>query len=79
MIPFGSIFGAGIFACGIILARVIVFSPGAHLDGLKVHKWETIKPIVFYLVGTVYLLLVSAIYKKMNWYLASVYVVMYVV
>ena len=38
MIPFGSLFGATIFSCGIILARVIKFSPNSHENGLKVNR-----------------------------------------
>ena len=38
LIPFGSIFGAAIFSCAIILARVIANSPNVHDNGLKVHR-----------------------------------------
>lgn len=78
MIPFGSLFGAAIFSCAIILARVIKFSPNVHENGLKVHRGETIKPILFYLFGSCYLVVVSGFYQKMTWYLASVYLILYV-
>ena len=60
------------------MARVITHSPNVHEKGLKVHRKETIKSIIFYLFAAVYLLLVSAIYQKMTWYLASVYILLYI-
>ena len=67
-----------IFSCAIILARVISNTPNIHDKGLKVHRGETFKPIIFYLLASVYLLLVSAIYQKMTWYIASVYILLYI-
>lgn len=55
LIPFGSIFGSSMFSMGFILSTIVVNSP----TGLTLNLHETLVPLGFYLLGTVYLIVVS--------------------
>ena len=75
LIPFGSIFGACLFSYTIILSTVIFLLPNKVL---KVKKSQILEPLVCYISGVVFLLLVAIFYKKMNIWLSAILVVFYV-
>jgi len=74
LIPFGSLYGAALFSMAFILSMVIQYSPNQIL---LLKKTETLVPLGFYLLGTVFLLLVSVVYGKMNIPLASIFLSFY--
>jgi sodium/potassium/calcium exchanger 6 len=76
LIPFGSIYGAALFSMAFILAMVIQYSPGKLLI---LNKTETLVPLGFYLIGTIYLLFVSITYGKMNMLLAGIFCSLYLI
>jgi solute carrier family 24 (sodium/potassium/calcium exchanger), member 6 len=63
LIPFGSLYGAALFSMGFILSQVIYYSKGRRL---VLNVKETAVPLGFYILGTLYLVLVSILYGKMN-------------
>lgn len=76
MIPFGSIFGAILFACAFILSSVIY---RLNNKTLKIDMYEILLPLGFTIGGILFLILVSLIYKKMNIYIASTILITYVI
>jgi hypothetical protein len=59
---------------GFILSIVISHYP----DGLELHMRETLIPLGFYIVGTLFLLIVGFGYGKMNIYIAVTFFSLYI-
>jgi len=55
---------------GFILSQVIYYSKGRRLI---LNVKETVVPLGFYILGTLYLVLVSALYGKMNIGIAAIF------
>lgn len=75
LIPFGSLYGAALFSMAFILSMVIYYSRGKEL---VLHVRENVVPLLFYLGGTLYLVLVSLFYGKMNIYIAVIFFSFYI-
>ena len=76
LIPFGSLYGAALFSMAFILSVVIFYSKGQKL---VLHVRENVVPLLFYIGGTVYLILISLFYGKMNIVFASIFFSFYIV
>lgn len=74
LIPFGSLYGAAFFDMGFVLAMVIEFNP---IGILTLKKREALVPLGFFILGTVYLLVVSLFYQKMNIVVAVLFLSLY--
>jgi len=76
LIPFGSLYGAAIFSMAFILAQVIFYSKGQKV---VIHVRENIVPLGFYIGGTLYIILISLFYGKMNIVVAVIFFSFYIV
>lgn len=74
LIPFGSLYGAALFDMAFILAMVIQLSPS---QSLTLIKREALLPLGFYIFGSLYLIIVSASYGKMNAIIGSFFLALY--
>ena len=76
LIPFGSLYGAAIFSMAFILSQVIFYSKGQEVI---IHVRENIVPLGFYIGGTLYIILISLFYGKMNIVVAIIFFSFYIV
>ena len=74
LIPFGSLYGAAIFEMVIYFGIILEMMPK---NGPGLNKKEVLIPLCFYIGGTIYLLLVSLFYKKMNFGIAAAFLALY--
>lgn len=63
LIPFGSIFGAGLFSTSFILSTVIESQKNEALD---IQRRKILIPLIFYIIGIGILIITSLFYHKMN-------------
>ena len=76
LIPFGSLYGAALFSMAFILSMVIYYSKGREL---VIHVRENVVPLLFYIGGSLYLILISFFYGKMNIVVAIIFFSFYIV
>ena len=75
LLPFGSIFGAGLFSTSFILSSVIQTQKG---ESLNIERKKILIPLTFYIIGFSILIITSLAYQKMNIGIALSLFVLYI-